>query len=177
VPLRVFAGATVGFLGVAVLSQPAWHVSADLACALLCGALSYAFAILRLRKLGVHEDSEAIALHMSLVAGVTLLIVSLPHFVIPARHALLPLAASALAGGCGQIALSRAYGLGRAARLSAVSYSGVVITYGLEALWFARLPMPNQWIGSILVCTAGVIVSSRSATAADADVPQARTAP
>lgn len=177
VPPRVVAGAVVGFAGVAVLSQPALRVSADLACALLLGALSYAFAILRLRRLGVRENSEAIALHMSLVAGVTLLLVSLPGFVVPSRHAVLPLVASALAGGLGQIALSRAYGLDRAARLSAVSYSGVVITYGLEVLVFARAPMLHQWIGAGLVCVAGVVVSARSRAAAGADVPAAGAAP
>jgi uncharacterized membrane protein len=66
---RVVAGAAVGFLGVGVLSRPALHVSGDLALALLVGSLSYALALLRLRRLGVSEGSEAIALHMSLVAG------------------------------------------------------------------------------------------------------------
>jgi drug/metabolite transporter (DMT)-like permease len=108
---------------------------------------------------------------MSLVAGVTLLLVSLPRFVIPTPHALLPLLGSAVAGGLGQIAMSRAYGLDRAARLSAVSYAGVVITYALDALWFARVPGPHQWAGAALVCIAGVVVSLRSRTHATADVP------
>src|SRR5262249_55110521 len=103
-----------------------------------------------------------IALHMSLVAGVVLLLASLPRFVIPTPHTWLPLAASAVAGGLGQIAMSRAYGLDRAARLSAVSYSGVLITYALEALWFARFPLAHQWIGAGLVCVAGLVVSLRA---------------
>jgi drug/metabolite transporter (DMT)-like permease len=168
---RVAAGAVLGFAGVAVLSQPAFHVSGDLAAALLLGAASYGLAILRLRRLGPSESSEAIALHMSLVAGVTLLLVSLPRFVVPAPRALVPLLASALAGGLGQVAMSRAYGLGRAARLSAVSYSGVVITYLLELALFARAPRPHQWLGAGLVCAAGVIVSARSRASADAEAP------
>jgi drug/metabolite transporter (DMT)-like permease len=159
---RVVSGALVGFLGVAVLSRPALHVSADLALALLFGALSYALAILRLRRLGGRESGEAIALHMSLVAGSALLLVSLPHFVVPPPRAWLPLAAAAAMGGLGQVALSRAYGLGRAARLSAVAYSGVVITYALEVLVFRRMPAVHQWIGAGLVCVAGVVVSLRA---------------
>jgi drug/metabolite transporter (DMT)-like permease len=158
----VISGALLGFLGVAVLSRPALHVSADLALALLFGALSYALAILRLRRLGGRESGEAIALHMSLVAGITLLVVSLPHFVVPPPRAWLPLAAAAAMGGLGQVALSRAYGLGRAARLSAVAYSGVVITYALEVLVFRRMPAVHQWIGAGLVCVAGVVVSLRA---------------
>jgi drug/metabolite transporter (DMT)-like permease len=168
---RVLAGATLGFVGVAVLSRPALHVSGDLALALLLGALAYAFALLRLRKLGQSESSEAIALHMSLVAGITLLLVSLPRFRVPSAHALLPLLGSAAAGGLGQVAMSRAYGLGRAAKLSAVSYAGVVITYAFEAFSFSRVPVLHQWIGATLVCVAGVVVSARSRAAADADVP------
>jgi len=172
---RVLAGATLGFVGVAVLAQPALHVSGDLALALLLGACSYGFAILRLRRLGPSESSEAIALHMSLVAGVTLLLVSLPRFVLPSPRALVPLLASAVAGGLGQVAMSRAYGLGRAARLSAVSYAGVVITYAFEAFSFARVPGLHQWLGAALVCGAGILVSARSRAAADADVPAPET--
>jgi len=175
VPPRVLAGVTLGFVGVAVLAQPALRVSGDLALALLLGALSYGFAILRLRRLGPSESSEAIALHMSLVAGVTLLLVSLPRFVVPSPRALVPLLASAAAGGLGQVAMSRAYGLGRAARLSAVSYAGVVITYAFEAFSFARVPGLHQWLGAALVCVAGVVVSARSRVAADADVPAPET--
>lgn len=168
---RVAAGVTLGFVGAAVLSSPALHVSGDLALALLLGALSYGLAILRLRRLGPTESSEAIALHMSLVAGITLLLVSLPRFVVPTPRMLVPLLASAACGGLGQVAMSRAYGLGRAARLSAVSYAGVVITYLFEILLFGRAPQVHQWIGAGLVCTAGVIVSARSRASADADVP------
>jgi len=165
VPPQVVAGAVLGFVGVAVLSRPALHVSADLALALLLGAFSYALAILRLRRLGTRESGEAIALHMSLVAGITLLLLSLPHFVVPPPHAWLPLLAAAAMGGLGQVALSRAYGLGRAARLSAVAYSGVVITYLLEVVGFRRVPLLHQWIGAGMVCVAGVVVSLRGASA------------
>jgi drug/metabolite transporter (DMT)-like permease len=175
VPPRVVAGATLGFVGVAVLAQPALKISGDLVLALLLGAFSYGFAILRLRRLGPSESSEAIALHMSLVAGVTLLLVSLPRFVVPSPRALVPLLASAVAGGLGQVAMSRAYGLGRAARLSAVSYAGVVITYAFEAFSFARVPGLHQWLGAALVCGAGILVSARSRAAADADVPAPET--
>jgi drug/metabolite transporter (DMT)-like permease len=154
-----------------VLSQAALHVSGDLALALLVGALSYGLAILRLRRLGPKESSEAIALHMSLVAGVTMLLLSLPRFVVPSARALVPLLVSAAAGGFGQVALSRAYGLGRAAPLSALSYAGVMFTYALEVASFGRLPGLHQWLGSLLVIAAGVVVSARSRAPADADVP------
>jgi drug/metabolite transporter (DMT)-like permease len=173
VTLRIYAGALIGFLGVGVLSRPALHVSGDIALALLLGALCYGLAILRLRRLGPKESSEAIALHMSLVAGVTMLLLSLPHFVVPSARSLVPLLVSATAGGLGQVAMSRAYGLGRAAPLSAVSYAGVIFTYALEAASFQRLPGLHQCLGSLLVIAAGVVVSARSRAPAEADVPMA----
>jgi drug/metabolite transporter (DMT)-like permease len=173
VTLRILAGALLGFVGVGVLSRPALHVSGDIALALLLGALFYGLAILRLRRLGPKESSEAIALHMSLVAGVTMLLLSLPRFVVPSARSLVPLLVSATAGGLGQVAMSRAYGLGRAAPLSAVSYAGVVFTYALEAASFQRLPGLHQCLGSLLVITAGVVVSARSRAPAEADVPMA----
>lgn len=171
VPPRVLLGAALGFAGVAVLSRPALHVSGDLALALLLGALSYGLAILRLRRLGPRESSEAIALHMSLVAGITMLLISLPRFVMPGPEALLPLVLTAGAGGLGQVAMSRAYGLDKAARLSALSYAGVIFTYLLEAVLFGRLPQVHQWTGAALVVLAGVLVSSRSPEPAGTDVP------
>jgi len=170
---RVYAGAAIGFFGVAVLSRPALHVSGDLALVLLLGALSFGLAILRLRWLGPRESSEAIALHMSLVAGVTMLLLSLPRFVVPGPRALVPLLVSVVAGGLGQVTLSKAYGLGRAAPLSALSYAGVVFTYAMEAISFARPPGLHQWVGAALVIAAGVVVSARSRATADADVPGA----
>jgi len=170
---RVVAGATLGFVGVTILSGPALSVSGDLALALLLGAFSYALAILRLRRMGPHESSEAIALHMSLVAGVTMLLISLPRFVVPTPKALAAIALAAAAGGLGQVTMSRAYGLGRAANLSAVSYSGVVITYLFETFSLARAPRLHQLIGAALVCAAGVVVAARSRAQADAEVPAA----
>ena len=158
---RVALGAVVGFVGVAVLVKPVFHLAGDLASLAVAGAFFYALAMLRLRKLGPRESSEAIAFHMSLVAGVTLSLLALPHFRVPSRGALLPLAVSVAAGGLAQLAMSRAYALDRAARLSALAYAGVVFTYALESLMWGRLPDLRQWLGAGLVCLSGAVVSWR----------------
>ena len=56
-----------------------------------------------------------------------------------------------------QIALTRAYALDRAARLGAVSYVGVVLTYALEAVLMNRAPTVVQLAGAGLVVAAGVL--------------------
>ena len=87
---------------------------------------------------------------------------SLPRFVRPAPGTWLPLALSALAGGFGQLAMSRAYSLDRAARMSAFRYVGVVLTYALEAVLWLRVPQGHQLAGAALICVAGVMVAASS---------------
>jgi len=162
VPRPVIAGGVLGFLGIGILVQPAFHATGDLALIALGGALCYAIAMLSLRRLSQGESTESIAFHVSVVAGVTMTLASLPRFVRPAPGTWLPLALSALAGGFGQLAMSRAYSLDRAARMSAFGYVGVVLTYALEAVLWRRVPQGHQLAGAALICVAGVMVAASS---------------
>jgi drug/metabolite transporter (DMT)-like permease len=74
------------------------------------------------------------------------------------------LVAAAAAGGLGQIAVTRAFALERAARLGAVSYAGVALTYAAEAALLGRAPGPLQLLGALLIVTAGILtVTARGA--------------
>ncbi|MEO5989741.1 MAG: DMT family transporter [Candidatus Eisenbacteria bacterium] len=168
VPGAVWGGVALGFAGVATLLKAgfAWNPTALL---VLLGAVSYALAILRLRRLSGRESSEAIALHMSLTAGITMLLIALPHLKPVPVAAYLPLVLSALSGGLGQVTVGRAYAHGAAAQLAALGYSGVVFTYLLESALFHRAPQAHQVLGAAMVIGAGVWVAlaSRAATGFD----------
>jgi drug/metabolite transporter (DMT)-like permease len=166
----VWAGIAVGFVGVAVLLQAgiAWRNAT--AVLVLVGAVSYALALLRLRRLSGRESSEAIALHMSLVAGVIMLAIALPAMRPVRAAAYLPLAASALSGGLGQVTVGRAYAHAPAARMSALTYTGVLFTYLLEVALFHRAPTLGQCAGALLVVAGGVLVSGIARTQAPAPV-------
>lgn len=157
----VWAGVIVGFVGVAMLLGASFRWSGGSGPIVLLGAVSYALALMRLRRMGPHESSEAIALHMSIFAGVVMLLVALPTLRPVRAAAYLPLAAAALSGGLGQVFVGRAYARGRAATLSAVAYSGVVFTYALEVAMFGQVPEWHQLLGALLVIGAGVMVSLR----------------
>ncbi len=157
----VWAGVALGFVGVAVLVKPGFAAMGGVAGLAVTGAFFFSLALLSLRQMGPHESSESIALHVSLVAGLTLLAVALPHIAVPHRGSWLPLALAALMGGLAQVAMGRAYGLETAARLAAFGYVGVVLTYTLEAIVFHRLPAPHQYAGAALVIAAGALVSLR----------------
>ncbi len=158
----VWAGVALGFAGVATLMGARWGAGGWTALLVLVGAVSYAFAILSLRRLSTRESSEAIALHMSLTAGGILGLIALPHLQPVPSGAWLPIALSALAGGLGQVAVGRAYARGTAASLAALGYVGVVITYLLEVALFRRMPEAHQILGALLVIAAGVWVAYAS---------------
>ena len=164
VPAAVWGGVALGFAGVATLLKAgfAWSPTALL---VLLGAISYALAILRLRRLSGRESSEAIALHMSLTAGGIMLLVALPHLRPVPAAAYLPLVLSALSGGLGQVTVGRAYAHGAAAQLAALGYSGVVFTYLLESALFQRAPQVHQMVGAAMVIGAGVWVALASRAA------------
>ena len=155
----VWGGVVLGFAGVAVLMGANFSWSGPVGALVLLGALSYALALLRLRRLGPSESSEAIALHMSLFAGVTLLLVALPNLRPVHGKAYVPLVLAALSGGLGQVFVGRAYARAEASRLAAFGYMGIVFTYVLEVVLFARTPAWHQMLGSLMVIAAGVGVA------------------
>ena len=155
----VWASVALGFAGVAVLLQARFADVGLTGLLVLAGAVSYALAILRLRRLSTKESSEAIALHMSLVAGCTFLAIALPQLRPVHAAAYVPLAISALAGGLGQVVVGRAYAHAPASRLAAFGYSGVVFTYLLEVALFHRAPQASQVVGALLVVGAGLLVT------------------
>ncbi len=158
----VFVAAVAGFAGVATLLHAGFTNVGPTGLIVLAGALSYALAIFRLRRLSSRESSEAIGLHMSLTAGAVMLLIALPVLRPIPREAWLPLLASALAGGMGQAIIGRAYARETASKLAAFSYAGVLFTYLLEVALFGRAPDTYQVVGALIVVGAGVLVSLRA---------------
>jgi drug/metabolite transporter (DMT)-like permease len=159
----VWLAVAIGFAGVATLLHTGFTHVGPTGLIVLAGALSYALAIFRLRRLSSSESSEAIGLHMSLTAGAIMLLISLPVLKPIPLPAWPPLVAGALAGGLGQAVVGRAYARAPASRLAAFSYAGVVFTYLLEVALFGRAPLPHQVAGALIVVVAGLIVTLHAA--------------
>lgn len=173
---RVLTGIALGFLGVITLVGPSFGSAGPVALIALAGAASYAMAMVYLRKVGPTESPEAVALHMSLVAGGAGVLMLLGRwgadpgapFIGAGGVHWWALVVAAAAGGLSQIAVTRAYALERAARLGAVSYAGVLLTYGLEAVILGRLPSLLQLAGAALIVAAGLLTVTRSPRAEEA---------
>ena len=168
VGLVVWLAVVAGFAGVATLLHAGFSHVGPTGLILLAGALSYALAIFRVRRLSSRESSEAIGFHMSLTAGGVMLLIALPHLQRIPTSAMLPLGLSALAGGVGQTIVARAYAREAASRLAAFNYAGVVFTYLLQVALFRRVPEPHQILGALIVIAAGVLVSVLAARRAEA---------
>jgi drug/metabolite transporter (DMT)-like permease len=176
---RTALGVALGFAGVVVLVGPSFRSAAAPALAALAGAFSYAFALIFLRRIGPGESGEAVALHVSLVSGTAMVALALlgggRGGEAPAGAALswAALAGAAAAGGLAQIAITRAYASERAARLGAVSYAGVALTYAMELALLRRLPSAAQLAGAALIVGAGLLVAADRGAAARAVPPEA----
>lgn len=163
VGVSVWLAVVAGFVGVATLLHSGFTSVGPTGFIVLAGACSYALAIFRVRRLSTSESSEAIGFHMSLFAGCVMLAIALPHLQPIPREAWLPLGLSALSGGIGQTIVAKAYAHESASRLAAFTYAGVVFTYLLEVVLFARTPVAHQVLGALIVIGAGVFVSVAAA--------------
>jgi drug/metabolite transporter (DMT)-like permease len=151
----------LAFVGILVVAQPSFRVSAGVLGVCVLSAVCTAFAMTWLRKMGPGESSEAIVFHYMCVATVTLALASIPVWKTPDLHSLAFLLFTGVTGGLAQLAMTRAYSLDDAARVSAIGYSGVVFTRLFALPVFGEVPSVAQIAGSVLVIGAGVVLALR----------------
>jgi drug/metabolite transporter (DMT)-like permease len=150
----------LGFAGIVIVAQPSFATSGHVVLAGAGAAVASALAMVWLRRIGQSESSEAIVFHFSCIGFAAMLLVSIPVWKTPSAHDAPALALMGLSGGLAQIAMTRAYALDDAARVSIVSFSGVVIMRLLAAPIFGEIPSPIQAAGSLLVIGSGVLLGS-----------------
>ena len=148
----------LGFAGVATVVRPSFETAAPVAAAATIAAITYALAMLWLRKIGPEESSEAIVLHYSLVATAVMLAVAAPDLRMPDARGAFFLVLTGICGGGAQVAMTRAYALTRAAPLSAFTYVGIVFTHLLAFASFGDRPDAWQILGALLVISAGIVL-------------------
>ena len=151
------AGA-IAFAGVALVLQPSFQSAIGVAMIATLGAFLYAIALISLRRLGGGETHEAVVFHFSCVALATMTALAIPGWRTPTPHDLLWLVATGITGGLAQLAMTRAYALDRAARVSTLTFLGIVFTHLLAIPVFGEHPGWSQAMGAVLVLGAGVLL-------------------
>jgi drug/metabolite transporter (DMT)-like permease len=152
------AATAVAFAGVALVLEPSFRSALDVALVATLGAFLYALALISLRRLGGGETHEAVVFHFSLVALVTMAALSVPGRHVPTAHDVAWCLATGITGGLAQLAMTRAYALDRAARVSTLTFLGIVLTHVLAIPVFGERPGWGQAVGAVLVMGAGWLV-------------------
>lgn len=135
-------------------------------------------AMMALRKLGRSETAESIAVHFSAFAAVTLGLLSLFDLRMPTPRDAAAMIAAGVCAGFAQLAMTRAYALERAARVSGMGYLSVVASAVLGAVVLHEEPAASAVLGMALVVIGGVLVTFvRDDVAAPADAKSDRLDP
>jgi drug/metabolite transporter (DMT)-like permease len=161
---RVWWALLGAFAGAALVVGPSFHAAGHVAAVATLGAVFTAIAMIWLRRLGGEgggrrESPEAVALHFSLVASAATSALAARSWSAPDAVGWLLLAATGVAGGLAQIAMTRAYALERAARVGAVGYLGVVVTHLLGAVVLGERASFAQLAGSAIVVASGLALA------------------
>ncbi len=120
-------------------------------------ALATSAAMMFLRRSGQTEKPEPIAFHFSVFATLVLTVFSLLDPRVPSlRDAALMVLAGVFAG-LGQLAMTRAYSLESAARVSGMSYLSVVVSALLGAIVLGERPGAIAIVGMGLVIAGGLV--------------------
>jgi drug/metabolite transporter (DMT)-like permease len=150
--------AGIAFAGVALVLQPSFESAIGVAMIATLGAFLYSIALISLRRLGGGETHEAVVFHFSCVALATMTALAIPGWRTPTPQGLLWLGATGITGGLAQLAMTRAYSLDRAARVSTLTFLGIVFTHLLAIPIFGEHPGWSQAVGAVLVMGAGVLL-------------------
>jgi drug/metabolite transporter (DMT)-like permease len=160
---RLWVAVALAFAGIVLLVRPSFTTAAPVAAVATAGAFFYALAMIWLRRIGPAESHEAVVLHFSLVALVTMLLLALPTWTWPDARGGLYLLGAGLGGGGAQLAMTRAYSLHRAAPVTALSTLGVVFTWLLALPLFPERPSAGQLAGTLLVLAATALIGAATA--------------
>jgi drug/metabolite transporter (DMT)-like permease len=166
-PLRrgVLLALGCGFVGIALVAQPSFGTAGGLVALGTATAMAAALSFIWLRRLGPAESSEAVVFHFSVVGTVVFALLCAPVWQTPTLAEGAALAVTGICGGLGQIAMTRAYALDIAARVSILGYSGMVFTRLLAMPLFGEVPNAMQALGSSLVVVSGLVLAAGAAPA------------
>jgi len=155
----------LAFAGIVAVAHPTFDTAPHLVASGTIAAVSTALAMVWLRRMGPDESSEGIVFQFSVFGTVAAVLASIPVWRTPDARSAAYLALTGLSGGLAQICMTRAYGLDRAARVSAITYTGIVFTRLFAFPVFDERPTLVTVAGSLLVIGSGIALALRGGIA------------
>ncbi len=149
----------LGIAGVAVVARPSGGVERLGIAAALASAVLSAGAYVSVRHLARSDGSETIVLWFSALAAAMTGVAAVPVWVTPTPPLARQLCAVGLFAGMAQVLMTRAYAAGQAARVSIYGYATPVMAYLLGQVALHERAGWRGAIGTMLVASAGVLVS------------------
>ena len=130
----------------------------------LIAAVFSAFAMMSLRRVSAGLNPEAIVVHFSLTGATALGLVAVASRApLPSATDALPMLGAGLCAGFAQLAMTRAYAMQQATRVSGVGYLAVPISALLGAALLHEWPTKLALVGMALVVAGGVLITRRGA--------------
>jgi drug/metabolite transporter (DMT)-like permease len=127
----------------------------------LFAAVTYAFNLVLLRRLALHEHPVTIVAFQNTGPA---LVLAIPALIVWTPLGAADLALFLLAGilaVCGLLLITSAFASAKAARLAAVDYTALIWAAGLGWLFFGEIPGLNTWAGAMLIIAGALVVSRR----------------
>jgi drug/metabolite transporter (DMT)-like permease len=154
-----WSAVAVGFIGVLIIVQPG---SGDVpllgASVAITGAVLTAGVTIVLRRLGATERTTTTVFWfaVSSLVPLALLMLRFAHVHDPVTWAII--AAIALTGGLGQLAITGALRLAPVALVMPMDYTSLLWATVLGAWLFGQLPSPWTWVGAPIIVASGLVI-------------------
>lgn len=156
-----WAAVAVGFAGVLIIVRPGGGTFELAALFPMASSATWALGMIITRKMGLADPPLTTLLYTSVVGVVGAAVPALLVW----RPVSLP--DLALMASCGALSLVaqyfqvRAFGLGPASLLAPFSYTSIVVSTAIGALWFGTFPDGWTWVGTAIVIASGLYVLHR----------------
>jgi drug/metabolite transporter (DMT)-like permease len=155
----VWGAIPIAFCGIVLVMKPSFNVALSLTAIAIAGSFFFSLAMISLRYIGPSESGEAVVFYFSLLAAIVTLGISLPVWETPDLITGLYLVLTGISGGLGQVAMTRAYSLDAAARISALNYLSIIFTTIFAIPVFGDIPGGWQIVGTGLVISSGIFIT------------------
>lgn len=161
--LRVWIALAVAVTGVLMVERPGFRADGFAGLVALGAGFAGALAMVSLRRLS-GETPEAVVVHFSATATAVLGALSARHLVVygapvtPTWSDAAGVLAMGLTATAGQLAITRAYALDKAARVGAAGWIQVVLALMIDALVFHRWPDGLALGGIAMLLASGALL-------------------